>query len=188
MDALLPPLVAAFLAEWGDRTQLLAALLAARFGRARPLLVGMALAALANGLLSAFAGRMLADLINFRAITLMTAFALLFAGMGALLPQKPPTLEGSGKGGAFFSSLFAFVVLEFGDKTQFLTAALAARANSLWLPALGATTGVLLAIAPAVLIGDRLKNVLPLRTIRLGAGILFLMLGMVAAISALRLV
>lgn len=188
MDALLPPLVAAFLAEWGDRTQLLVALLVSRFGRVRPVLAAIALAALANSLLSAFAGQLLVDLINFRAITLMTALALLFASVGALLPQKPPRLEGKGAGGAFLTSLFAFAVLEFGDKTQFLTATLAARADSLWLPALGATGGVLLAAIPAVVMGDRLANILPLRIIRSIAGVLFLLFGMIAGISALRLV
>jgi putative Ca2+/H+ antiporter (TMEM165/GDT1 family) len=188
MDALLPPLVAAFLAEWGDRTQLLAALLAVRFGRARPVLAGIAIAAFANSLLAALAGQMLADLINFRAITLMTALALLFAGVGALLPQKPPALEGKGTGGAFLASLFAFVVLAFGDKTQFLTATLAARADSFWLPAIGATVGVVLATVPAVLMADRFAPMLPLRAIRLVSGLAFLLLGAIAAISALRLV
>jgi len=188
MDALLPPLVAAFLAEWGDRTQLLAMLLAVRFGRARPVLAGIAIGAFANNLLSAFAGRMLAEFINFRAITLLMALALLFAGMGALIPQKPPKLDGGGSGGAFLASLFAFAVLAFGDKTQFLTATLAARADSLWLPAIGATVGVLLATVPAVLLADRIASVLPLRTIRLVFGVIFLLLGAMAAISALHLV
>lgn len=188
MDALLPPFVAAFLAEWGDRTQLLAALLAARFGAVRPVLGAIAVAALATSLLSALAGSMLADLINFRAITLMTALSLLFAGVGALLPQRPAKLESRGAGGAFFASLFAFAVLEFGDKTQFLTATLAARADSLWLPAFGAAMGILLAMVPAVVMGDGLASRLPLRAIRRSSGVLFLLLGAIAAISALRLV
>jgi putative Ca2+/H+ antiporter (TMEM165/GDT1 family) len=187
MDALLPPLVAAFLAEWGDKTQLLAALLAIRFGRTRPVLAAIVIGTFANSLLSAFAGHMLVEFINFRAITLMTALALLFAGVGALLPQKPPKLEGKGTGGAFLASLFAFAVLAFGDKTQFLTATLAARADSVWLPAIAATLGTVLAIAPAVLMADRLERTLPLRTIRLIAGILFLLLGLFTALSVLRL-
>jgi putative Ca2+/H+ antiporter (TMEM165/GDT1 family) len=187
MDAVLPPLVAAFLAEWGDRTQLLAALLMVRFGRARPVLAAIAVAALLNSLLSAFAGRFLVDVINFRAITLMTALALIFAGVGALMPQKPPKLEGRGAGGAFWASLFAFAVYEFGDKTQFLTATLAARADSALLPALGATMGILAASIPAVLLGDRLATAVPLRTIRFILGIAFLALGAIAALSAMRL-
>ncbi|MGE0776651.1 MAG: TMEM165/GDT1 family protein [Sphingomonadaceae bacterium] len=188
MDALLPPFVAAFLAEWGDRTQLLAVLLAARFGRAVPVLAAIAVAALLNSLLSAFAGHYLVGLINFRAITLMTALALLFAGVGALMPQRPPKLEGGGRGGAFLASLFAFAVLEFGDKTQFLTATLAARADSIWLPAIGATAGVILAATPAILLAERFRAAVPLRVIRFAVGLIFLLVGAIVALGALRLV
>lgn len=188
MDALLPPFVAAFLAEWGDRTQLLACLLAARFAAPRAVLAGIALAALANSLLAAFGGHLLADYINFRAITLMMALALLFAGVGALWPQRPPKLEGSGRAGAFLASLFAFGVLEFGDKTQFITATLAARADSLWLTGFAAAAGIVLASMPAVLLADRLSATIPLKALRIGVGMLFLLLGVIAAISALRIV
>jgi Ca2+/H+ antiporter, TMEM165/GDT1 family len=187
MDALLPPFVAAFLAEWGDRTQLLACLLAARFAAPRAVMAGIALAALANSLLAAFGGHLLADYINFRAITLMMALALLFAGVGALWPQRPPKLEGSGRAGAFLASLFAFGVLEFGDKTQFITATLAARADSLWLTGFAAAAGIVLASMPAVLLADRLSATIPLKALRIGVGLLFLLLGVIAAISALRI-
>jgi len=188
MDALLPPLVAAFLAEWGDRTQLLAILLASRFQRPRPILIGIAIAALLNSLLSAGGGHLLVPLINFRAITLMTALALLFAGAGALLPQKAPRLETKGAGGVLFASFFAFGVLEFGDKTQFITATLAARADTVFLAAIGAGIGVLLANVPTVLLADRLTTTLPVRTFRLFAGLIFLVAGTITALSSLRLI
>jgi len=187
MDALLPPFVAAFLAEWGDRTQLLACLLAARFGAPRAVLAGIALAALANSLLAAFGGHLLADYINYRAITLMLALALLFAGIGALWPQRPPKLEGSGRAGAFLASMFAFAVLEFGDKTQFITATLAARADSLWVTGFAAAAGILIASIPAVLLADRLSTLTPLKAIRIGTGALFTLLGAIAGITALRI-
>ena len=187
MDALLPPFVAAFLAEWGDRTQLLAGLLAARFGAPRSVLAGIALAALANSLFAAFGGHLLAAYINYRAITLMMALALLFAGIGALWPQRPPKLEGSGRAGAFLASLFAFAVLEFGDKTQFITATLAARTDSLWLTGFAAAAGILLASIPAVMLADRLSATVPLKAIRIGTGALFTLLGVIAAITALQL-
>ena len=187
MDALLPPFVAAFLAEWGDRTQLLAILLAARFRSPRLVLAGIAAAALANGMISAFGGRLLADIVPFRAITLMTGIALLLAGAGALLPRKPATFEGSGRAGAFLASFFAFAVLEFGDKTQFVTVALAGRTGSFWLTGLGAAAGVTLASAPAVFLQERLGTILPLTAIRIGAAVLLLIAASAAAISALRL-
>jgi Ca2+/H+ antiporter, TMEM165/GDT1 family len=188
VDALLPPLVAAFLAEWGDRTQLLTILLVSRFQRPKAILAGIALAALCNSVISAFAGVLIGDLINFRAITLMTALALLFAGAGAFFPQKQPRLETQGAGGILFASFFAFAVLEFGDKTQFVTATLAARADSIWLTTLGATVGILLANIPAALMAERFAAVLPLKAMRLAIGGFFLMAGAFIAISALRLV
>lgn len=188
MDALLPPLVAAFLAEWGDKTQLLAVLLAIRFRRSNAVLIGIAAAALLNCLLAAFAGSLIAGLITFRAMTLMTALALIFAGAGALLPQKPPKYESRGTGGAALASFFAFAVLEFGDKTQFMTTTLAARADSIWLAGIGAAVGVTSASVPAVLIAERFSAVLPLRAIRSGAGLILLMAGLLTAVSALRLI
>lgn len=188
MDALLPPLVAAFLAEWGDKTQLLAVMLSIRFRRSDAVLFGIAAAALFNSALAAVAGSLITDLINFRAITLMSALALIFAGAGALLPQKPPKLESRGAGGIAFASFFAFAVLEFGDKTQFLTMTLAARADSIWLAAAGGTIGILLASAPAVVMSERFSAELPLRGIRTGAGVILLIAGVITALTALRLV
>ena len=126
MEALLPPLVAAFLAEWGDKTQLLAAMLAIRFPSRNSVLFAIGLATLLNAALSAFAGSFLIGLISFRARTLMTALALLLAGAGALFPSRSPRLKSRGRGGMVIASLFAFGVLQFGDKTQFITACLAA--------------------------------------------------------------
>lgn len=186
MDALLPTFLAALLAEWGDKTQLLAALLATRFRDRRAVLAGIAAAALANSGIAAAGGRLVADLINFRAIGLMVALALLAAGAGGLLRQKPHRLADHSRFGAFATSAAAMFVLEFGDKTQFLTFAFAARADSLVLAAGGATAGILVAAVPAVMLGERF-SALPLRAIRLGASCLFLIVGAILALGALRL-
>jgi putative Ca2+/H+ antiporter (TMEM165/GDT1 family) len=187
MDALLPTFLAALLAEFGDKTQLLAALLAVRFRNKPAVLGGIAVAALANSLLAAAGGRLIADLVNFRAIALMVAVALLAAGAGGLLRQKPPALSSYGGPGAFATAALATFILEFGDKTQFLTFTLAARADSLGLAAAGAAAGILVAAAPAVMLGERLGKALPLRRIRFGASLLFLVLGIIVAAGALRL-
>lgn len=187
MDALLPPLVAAFLAEWGDKTQLLAVLLSIRFRRARPVLIGIAAAALLNSALAAAAGLLIAEMLTFRALTLMAALALIFAGAGGLLPQKAPKLESHGAGGVAFASFFAFAVLEFGDKTQFVTTTLAARADSVWLAAIGAAAGIIAASVPAVLLAERFSATFPLRGIRVTAGLILFAAGIVTALGALRL-
>jgi putative Ca2+/H+ antiporter (TMEM165/GDT1 family) len=186
VDALLPPFIAALLAEIGDKTQLLALLLAAHFGRKGAVLAGIAIAAMANALLSSFAGALLADMINFRAITLLLALALLFAGVGALLPQRAPRLITPAWLGAFPASAFAFAVVEFGDKTQFLTTTLAARSQNPLLTAAGAALGVILASAGALILGNDFKKPRP-GTLRRAVAILFLLLASWAALHALRI-
>lgn len=188
MDALLPAFLAAALAEIGDKTQILAMLLAIRFRSDGTVIAAVALAALVNSLVGAFGGLLVHDMINFRAITLMLALALLFAGIGALLPQKAPEVARYGKAGPFLTCFLGFLILEFGDKTQFLTMTLAARADSLWLTALGATAGIVLANAPAVALADAFPRTVPVRIIRIGVGAVFLLLAAIAALNALRLV
>ncbi len=187
MDALLPPLVAAFLAEWGDKTQLLAAMLAIRFRRPRAILAGVVAAAFLNSLLAALGGSLISGLVTFRAATLMTALALLLAGIGALIPQKHPRLETQGAGGVAFASFFAFAVLEFGDKTQFLTAALAARADSFWMTGIAAAIGIVIVNVPAIFLAERFSSILPLHFIRRLTGAILLIAGAFTAIWALGL-
>lgn len=187
MDSLLPPLVGTFLAEWGDRTQFLVILLAARFGGSARMLAGIAAAAILNSLLAAFGGKLIAEIINFQAITLMMAIALLFAAAGGFWPQTAPKLAGAGTAHAMWISFFAFGVLEFGDKSQFLTATLAARSQSWWLAGLGAGAGIILANVPAVILSEKTGDILPLRAIRLGASVLLLIAAAISAIFALRL-
>ncbi len=187
MDALLPAFVAAGLAEIGDRTQLLAILLAMQFRKPGAVIAGIAVAALANSLLAAFAGTMVHGLVNHRAIALMLAVGLVLAGAGALWPPKPPVLSRYGPVGAFGTAAIGFFILEFGDKTQLLTLAIAARVDSFALAGLGAAAGIVLANVPAVLLAGEWPRVAPLRPIRAGIGLLFVVIGAVVAVGALRL-
>jgi putative Ca2+/H+ antiporter (TMEM165/GDT1 family) len=188
VDALLPAFVAALLAEWGDKTQLLVMALATRFRRPGPILAGVALAALANALLAAFGGVLIHDFITARATALLVAVSLLSAGMLALMRPSPPSIGMTWKTGAFLTSLGGFFLLEFGDKTQFLTFALAARYDSLGLTAAGATLGILAANVPAALLGNRLGAVVPVQPLRYAVAGLFLVTGFVIAVGALELV
>ena len=188
MDALVPAFLAALLAEIGDKTQFLAILLAARFVRPGPVLAGIACAAVANSLIAAIGGALIAGMIPFRAFNLLLALALLFAGGGALLPQKQPDVGIYDKAGIFAASLIAFFILELGDKTQFLTFAFAARSQTPLLAGAGAAAGIIVASVPAVVMGAALPATLPLRRIRIGVGILFVLVGVVVGLTALRLV
>jgi putative Ca2+/H+ antiporter (TMEM165/GDT1 family) len=188
LDALLSAFVAAGLAEWGDKTQLLAAALAARYARPLPLLAGIFVAALIHALIAGFGGVLVHDYVTIRALSLLVALALLFAGVAGLVSRKAPPILLSSSHGAFAAALVCFFIAEFGDKTQFLTFAIAARFDSLPLAAAGATAGVVAASLPAVLLGDALSGTVPLRGIRLTAAILFLLLACIVAVNAWRLV
>ena len=187
MDAFFPALVAGFLAEWGDKTQLLAMMLGIRLGRSGAIIAGIAVAALANAALAAFAGELVSAAIGFRPITLMLAIALLVAGGGGLWKQKPREPVLYPRLGAFAASTFAFFVLEFGDKTQLITLTLSARTQSPMLAAAGAALGVTAASLSPVFLRDRFMTLLPLRSIQIGASLFLIMAGLAAAVSALEL-
>jgi putative Ca2+/H+ antiporter (TMEM165/GDT1 family) len=188
MEALFTSFLAAALAEWGDKTQLLVVALAIRFREPLPILAGVAVGALANALLAAFGGTIIHDLITVRAISLLVAVALVYSGIAGLAASKPPAIGQNWKTGPVVTAAGAFFLVEFGDKTQFLTAAIAAQYDSLVFAALGATLGVLAASAPAALLGGRLPSVLPMKALRIGIAGLFLLLGFIVAVNALRLI
>ena len=188
MDALLTTFVVAALGEWGDKTQLLVIALAVRYRRPLPILAGISVAALANSLLAAIGGLVVHDMIVLRAITLLVALALVFAGIAGLIRPKPYRSAGTSRAGPFLVATASFFVLEFGDKTQFLTFALAARYDALALAAAGATAGVVASNVPAALLGDTLAKSAPLKAIRIGLGILFLAVGLFVGLGAMQLV
>ena len=186
MDALLTAFVAAFLAEWGDKTQLVVVMLAATTRRPGQVLAGLALAALASNVVAGLAGVYIAQTITIRAMTLMTALALLFAGGSGLIRRKPPapaTIRVP-----LLTALILCLAAEMGDRTQFLTFALAGRFDSAPLAAAGATAGTLAACLPAALLGEKLATTVPVRAIRYSVAGLFLIAGFIVAVKALQLV
>jgi putative Ca2+/H+ antiporter (TMEM165/GDT1 family) len=188
LEALLTSFVAAALGEWGDKTQLLVIALAVRYRRPLPILAGVLAAALANSLIAAFGGTIVHDMITLRAISLLVALALVFAGVAGLIRPKPYESAGTSRAGPFLVTAASFFVLEFGDKTQFLTFALAAQFDAFALAAAGATAGIMLASVPAAVLGEELARKVPLKGLRIGLGALFLAIGLFVGISALRLV
>jgi putative Ca2+/H+ antiporter (TMEM165/GDT1 family) len=189
VDALFTTFLAALLAEIGDKTQLFVLALAIRYRKPVPVIAGVVVAALANNALAAFGGTLINGMITLRAISLLVALALVFAGVAGFIRQKDEAEMGSTwKTGPFVTTAACFFLLEFGDKTQFLTFALAAQYDAFVLAAAGATAGVIAANAPIVLVADRPGTALPLQPIRYGISALFLLAGFIVAVSALRLV
>ena len=127
-------------------------------------------------------------MITLRAMSLLVALALIFAGGAGLFGAKRPEMGTRWRTGPFLTTAICFFLLEFGDKTQFLTFSLAAQFNAFGLAAAGASAGVLAASVPAVMLGDRLIKGSPMRAARTGIAILFLLIGFIVAVNALRLV
>lgn len=185
MEALVTAFVAAFLALWGDKTQLIAAGLSSATKRPVMVMTGLALAALASSILAAIAGLWIAAMITIRAMTLMTALALLFAGAAALIRPRPR--EVAPTRWPLATAFILCLAAAMGDSAQFLTFALAGRFGSAPLAAAGATAGIIAACLPAAVLGDRLEKTLPLRAIRYGVAALFLITGFIVAMKALQL-
>ncbi|MFI4999868.1 MAG: TMEM165/GDT1 family protein [Reyranellales bacterium] len=169
------------IAEIGDKTQLLAMLLATRYRQPVPIILGIQVATLANHALAAWAGAAVAGWLGADAMRWILAATFLAMAVWCMIPDKPD--EGPkaiGKAGAFVATAVAFFLVEMGDKTQIATVALAARFQNLVTVTAGTTVGMMLANVPAVLFGDVLSRRLPLTLIRAGAAASFVVLGALA--------
>ena len=188
MDALLATFIAVFLAEIGDRSQILAAALALRYHNNKAVLAGLTLATLLNCALSATIGSRVDDWISDEPLRLFTALAYIFAGAGMLIWRRPVDILTRWKLGALGTSFTGLFILQFGDKSQFLIAAHAANTQVWGFALAGGILGVLGACIPAILLRERLAVIIPLNLIRKIAGSLLLLWGIFLALDALALV
>ena len=182
MEAFLVSVVLVAVGEIGDKTQLLALLLAARFRRRVPIVLGILAATLANHTLAGSLGAVLRELVP--AAWLHWLVAGSFLGM-ALWALKPDHLDekrdgDSGHLNVFLVTTIAFFLAEMGDKTQIATVALAAQFANLPAVIAGTTLGMLIADVPVVWLGRAAAAKISLRVARLFAAALFALLGLVA--------
>jgi putative Ca2+/H+ antiporter (TMEM165/GDT1 family) len=165
-------------AEIGDKTQLLALVLACRFRKPLPIALGIAAATLANHAAAAFAGSWIMQSVDPAILRWALGASFVAVAIWALVPDK---LDGEPrlweKAGPFVATLIAFFLVEIGDKTQIATVGLAIRFESLPAVVIGTTLGMMLANAPVVVFGDALAKKLPLRFVRLCAAAVFAVLG-----------
>ena len=168
------------LAEIGDKTQILALMLAARFLRPVPIIFGIFFATIANHAAAGLAGTLFGDALSGPWMRWLLGLSFLSVAVWALFPDKYEGGNRSMSGaGAFSATLCAFFVAEIGDKTQIATIGLAARFEQFYPVVIGTTLGMMLANVPAVLIGDRIAGSLPVRAIRIVAALVFAALGVV---------
>ena len=185
MDSLLVSTGVVALAEIGDKTQLLALILAARYRKPLPIAFGILFATLVNHGLAAWLCALAADWLGTDAMRWILGLGFLAMAGWCLIPDKAEAgPQAAAKAGAFLATLIAFFLVEIGDKTQIATVALAARFDDIVLVTAGTTLGMMLVNVPAVLCGDGIARVVPLKPIRIVAAALFAILG---AMTLLRL-
>jgi putative Ca2+/H+ antiporter (TMEM165/GDT1 family) len=180
MEAFLVSAGIVALAEIGDKTQLLAFVLAARYRRPGPIILGIALATLVNHALAGLVGHWVVHAIGPTALRYGLAASFIAMAGWIWVPDAmdEKTELPKSRFGILGTTVIAFFLAEMGDKTQVATVILAARYPSVVAVVCGTTAGMLLANVPAVLIGQRLAGRLPIRLVHTLAAIIFVLLGL----------
>jgi putative Ca2+/H+ antiporter (TMEM165/GDT1 family) len=166
------------IAEIGDKTQLLAIILAARFRRPVPIILGILCATILNHAAAASLGYLVARWLTGPAFQIAVGAGFVAMAAWALIPDKDDEAAGGrSPGGVFLTTLVAFFLVEIGDKTQIATTLLAARFQNILTVAAGTTVGMMVANVPAVLLGEAATRVIPLKYVRMIAALVFGVLG-----------
>ena len=188
MDAFLVSTAIVALAEIGDKTQLLAFILAAKFRRPWPIVLGILVATLANHAFAAAVGTWLTTLMGPQTLRWVLGLSFIAMAVWTLIPDKLDEDDARlPRFGVFGATLIAFFLAEMGDKTQVATVMLAAQYPHFIMVILGTTLGMLLANVPVVLAGNFAAERLPLTLIRRIAACAFALLALYAGYQALSL-
>lgn len=178
MEAFFVSTAVVAVAEIGDKTQLLALVLACRFRKPMSITLGILAATLANHAAAAFAGSWIMQAVDPAIMRWLLGASFLAVAVWALIPDKLDDAPKFGRAtGPFLTTLVAFFLVEIGDKTQIATVGLAIRFDSLLAVVAGTTIGMMIANMPVVHFGEALARQLPLRTVRLCAATAFAVLG-----------
>ena len=185
MEALLVSTSIVALAEIGDKTQLLAFVLAAKFRQTTPIVLGILIATLANHAFAGAVGSWLTSLMEPRTLQWVLGVSFLAMALWTLIPDKLDEDDAKlARLGVFGTTLVAFFLAEMGDKTQVATVALAAQYQALVTVVAGTALGMMIANVPAVLLGDRLADRLPVRLVHFIAAAIFAVLGIATLLGA----
>ena len=179
MEALFTSTLVVALAEIGDKTQLLAVLLAVQFRKPLTIITGILAATLANHFLAALVGSQAATFLQGDWFRYLIAVSFILMAAWTLIPDKLDEDERPRmRNGAFLTTLITFFLVEMGDKTQVATIALGAQFEQVMLVTLGTTLGMMLANTPAVFLGEKAATRLPLTWIRIAAALGFALTGL----------
>ena len=170
------------LAEMGDKTQLLALVLAARFRQPWPIVFGIFIATLANHAMAGALGAWVTTQLTPQMLRWILGASFLLMAVWMLIPDK---LEGdkpdsTTRFGVFASTVIVFFLAEMGDKTQLATVMLAAKYEAFVGVVAGTTLGMMLANAPVVWFGERITRRVPMRTVHSVSALVFVVLGLLA--------
>lgn len=186
MESLLVSTGVVALAEIGDKTQLLAFILAARFKKPLPIIAGILLATIVNHGLAGALGAWITAQVSPELLRWVLGVSFLGMAIWTLIPDKIEEEEThvAQKLGVFGATLITFFLAEMGDKTQIATVAMAAHYAAPLLVVIGTTLGMLIADVPAVFVGDRLAHRIPMRLVHAIAAGIFAVLGLLTLVSA----
>lgn len=175
------------LAEMGDKTQLLALLLAARFRKPVPILIAILLATIINHGLSAVLGQWITSVLSPDVLLWILSLGFIAMAVWMLIPDKlddeTDNINKWQKYGVFGATFILFFLAEIGDKTQIATVALAARFDSIFWVMAGTTVGMMIANAPAVFVGNKLADKLPISLIHKVGAAIFLIIGVTTLVQ-----
>ena len=186
MEALLVSTGVVALAEIGDKTQLLAFILAARFKKPLPIVAGILVATLVNHGLAGALGAWITTSVSPGVLRWVLGASFLAMAVWTLIPDKIEEEETqvAKRFGVFGATLVTFFLAEMGDKTQVATVAMAAHYGTPLLVVVGTTLGMLIADVPAVFVGDRLANKIPMKLVHSIAAAIFALLGVATLLGA----
>ena len=173
------------LAEIGDKTQLLAFILAAKFREPVPIVLGILVATLANHGFAGAVGAWVTTLLSAEALRWILGVSFIAMAVWTLIPDKFDEDDAKlARFGVFGTTLIAFFFAEMGDKTQVATVALAAQFQSLFWVVAGPTVGMMIANVPAVIMGDRIAHKMPVVLVHRVAATIFAVLGVLTLLGA----
>jgi putative Ca2+/H+ antiporter (TMEM165/GDT1 family) len=184
MEAFLISTGVVALAEIGDKTQLLAFILAAKFRKPVPIIVGILVATIANHAFAGALGSWITSMVAPETMRWVLGLSFIAMAIWTLIPDKFDEDDAKlARYGVFGTTLIAFFLAEMGDKTQVATVALAAQYQSLIAVVAGTTFGMMIANVPAVIMGDRIANKIPVRLVHTIAAGIFAMLGIMTLVG-----